>query len=86
MTYDTGLRHPKFYRKLIHDWTADVLAWSEGKPVLIGIPSYEDEDTTYHKPGVENITMPWPASTPPCRPIQSCRIISAALPSTATGK
>lgn len=55
MTYDTGLRYPKFYRKLMHDWTREILTWADGQPVLIGIPAYEDADTTYHKPDVENL-------------------------------
>lgn len=55
MTYDTGIRFPKFYRKLMRDWTREILAWPEGRPVLIGIPAYEDADTTYHKPEVENL-------------------------------
>jgi hypothetical protein len=55
MTYDTSIRFQKAYRKLMKDWTREVLEWSEGKPVLIGIPAYEDADTTYHKPDVENI-------------------------------
>lgn len=55
MTYDTGIRFQKAYRKLMKDWTRDILSWSEGRPVLIGIPAYEDADTTYHKPDVENI-------------------------------
>ncbi len=55
MTYDTGIKFQKPYRKLMKDWTREILAWSEGKPVLIGIPAYEDAHTDYHKPDVENI-------------------------------
>lgn len=55
MTYDTGIKFQKAYRKLMKDWTREILAWSEGKPVLIGIPAYEDAETTYHNPEVENI-------------------------------
>jgi len=55
MTYDTSIRFQKAYRKLMKDWTREILAWSEGRPVLIGIPAYEDANTTYHKPDIENI-------------------------------
>ena len=55
MTYDTGIKFQKPYRKLMKDWTREILAWSEGKPVLIGIPAYEDAGVDWHDPKVENI-------------------------------
>jgi hypothetical protein len=55
MAYDTGIRIPKIYRKLMHDWTREILLWSEGRPVLIGIPAYDDAHTDYHNPDVENL-------------------------------
>lgn len=55
MTYDTGVKFQKAYRKLMKDWTREILTWSEGRPVLIGIPAYEDADTTWHNPEIENI-------------------------------
>lgn len=55
MMYDTSLRVPKFYQRLIADWTAEVLAWSEGKPVLLGVPTYSDTGVEYHHPRVENL-------------------------------
>ena len=55
MMYDTGLRVPKLYQKLMSDWTQQVLAWSENKPVLLGLPTYDDADVDYHNPKVENL-------------------------------
>ncbi len=56
MMYDTGQRNPKTYVKLMADWTPEVLAWSNGKSVLLGIPAYEDPGVEYHYADVENIT------------------------------
>jgi len=56
MMYDAALRIPKTYQHLMADWTSEVLAWSEGKPVLLGVPTYEDADVGYHDPKVENLT------------------------------
>lgn len=55
MMYDTSLRVPKLYQNLMAAWTGEILAWSEGKPVLLGIPSYNDTGVTYHDPQIENI-------------------------------
>jgi hypothetical protein len=38
------------------DWTPEVLAWSGGKSVLLGVPTYEDPGVEYHFSNVENIT------------------------------
>lgn len=56
MMYDAGQRIPKFYQFLMADWTQEVLNWCCGKPVLLGIPTYEDPGVDYHHPDVENIT------------------------------
>jgi hypothetical protein len=56
MTYDAAQRIPRTYQKLIADWTQEVLNWSEGKPVLLGVPTYTDADVGYHDPKVENLT------------------------------
>jgi len=56
MMYDTALRVPKAYQKLMADWTVEVLAWSEGKPVLLGVPTYSDAGVGYHHPEVENLS------------------------------
>ena len=37
------------------DWTDEVLIWSEGKPVLLGVPTYDDAGVSYHDPRVENL-------------------------------
>lgn len=37
------------------DWTAEVLAWSKGKAVLLGVPTYDDAGVEYHDPAVENL-------------------------------
>jgi hypothetical protein len=55
MMYDTGLREPKMYEHLMADWTRKVLAWSDGKPVLLGVPTYNDAGVDYHNPKVENL-------------------------------
>jgi hypothetical protein len=56
MMYDTAIRFPKFYQKLMGDWTGEALAWSEGKPVLLGLPTYSDAGVGYHHPHVENLS------------------------------
>lgn len=56
MLYDTSLRSPRLYQNLMASWTEQVLAWSEGKPVLLGVPTYADEGVGYHHPGTENLT------------------------------
>ncbi|WP_035606471.1 glycosyl hydrolase family 18 protein [Haloferula sp. BvORR071] len=55
MLYDTGIKWQKPYRKLMVDWTTEVLAWSGGKPVLLGLPAYDDAGSGYHNPKVENL-------------------------------
>ncbi len=55
MMYDTGVRMPKIYEHIMAGWTHEVLAWSEGKPVLLGVPAYEDAGVEYHDPRVENL-------------------------------
>lgn len=56
MMYDTGLRNPRLYRKLMSDWTYEALSWSGETSVLLGVPAYADEGVEYHFPEVENIT------------------------------
>jgi hypothetical protein len=56
MMYDAGQTLPKTYQKLMADWTSEVLAWSEGKSVLLGVPTYDDAGVGYHNPKVENLT------------------------------
>jgi hypothetical protein len=55
MMYDTALRVPKLYQSLMADWTTEVLTWSEGKPALLGVPTYDDAGVGYHDPKIENI-------------------------------
>ena len=55
MMYDTALHRPKLYRHLMTRWTRDVIAWSGDKPVLLGLPAYDDAGTDYHNPAVENL-------------------------------
>ncbi|MDY7227875.1 glycoside hydrolase family 18 protein [Hyalangium rubrum] len=55
MMYDTALRVPKVYQWLMTEWTQEVLAWSGGTPVLLGLPAYEDTGVGYHHPHVENV-------------------------------
>ena len=56
MMYDVGQRMPKLYQRIMADWTRESLAWSENKPVLLGIPTYRDAGVDYHDPKVENLT------------------------------
>ena len=54
MMYDTSLKFDKLYINLMSQWTIEIIDWSEGKDVLLGIPAYED-DADYHTPEVENV-------------------------------
>lgn len=56
MMYDAGQKLPKTYQRLMADWTGEVLRWSEGKPVLLGVPTYDDAGVEYHDPKVENLS------------------------------
>jgi hypothetical protein len=56
MRYDAGQRIPKAYQRLMADWTHEVLAWSDGKAVLLGVPTYDDTGVEYHHAAVENLT------------------------------
>ena len=55
MAYDTGLRVPKLYEHLMAGWTRECLAWAGNRPVLIGVPAYDDADSGYHDPAAENL-------------------------------
>ncbi len=55
MMYDTGVHVPKIYEHIMADWTSEVLSWSHGKPVLLGVPTYDDAGVEYHTPKVENL-------------------------------
>jgi hypothetical protein len=56
MMYDAAQRIPKTYQRLMADWTVEVLNWSQGTPVLLGVPTYDDAGLDYHDPKVENLT------------------------------
>ena len=53
--YDTAIKWPKLYQRLMSGWTSDVLAWGEDSKVLLGIPVYDDSGVGYHFPEVENL-------------------------------
>ena len=55
MMYDAAQKIPKTYQRLVADWTVEVLSWSEGKSVLLGVPTYDDAGMGYHDPDVENL-------------------------------
>ncbi len=55
MMYDAGQNLGKPYQQLMADWTGEVLAWCEGKPVLLGVPTYDDAGVGYHNPKAENL-------------------------------
>jgi hypothetical protein len=54
MMYDTAIQWEKVYQHVISKWTREVLMWSEGKEVLLGVAAYDDQ-VDYHNPQVENI-------------------------------
>lgn len=56
MMYDTGQHMPKVYQYIMANWTRDILSWSKGKSVLLGVPTYDDAGVDYHDPMVENLT------------------------------
>ena len=55
MAYDTALVQQKVYRWLVSAWTREVLTWSRGADVLIGVPTYEDAGSGWHDPEVESL-------------------------------
>jgi hypothetical protein len=55
MMYDTAIRFEKIYQNVMANWTGEVLQWSKGTTVLLGIPAYKDEWAGYHDPGAENL-------------------------------
>jgi hypothetical protein len=61
MMYDTAIRFPKLYQSLMRSWTREVLDWSGDTPVLLGLPAYDDADTGYHRPDIENLEASFPA-------------------------
>ena len=60
MMYDTALPSSKLYRALMASWTREVLAWSDGSKVLLGVPAYDDTGVSYHHPRVENLNHALP--------------------------
>jgi hypothetical protein len=55
MLYDTSLHFVMPYRGLVASWAQEVLEWSEGCEVLLGLPAFDDRDVGYHDPEVENL-------------------------------
>ena len=55
MMYDTALQFNKLYQYLMKKWTIEVLTWSQGADVLLGVPAYSDAVVGYHNPSVENL-------------------------------
>ncbi len=55
MMYDTAIDYKKIYIHTYKSWVSEVLAWSNKKDVLFGIPAYEDTGVAYHNPSVENV-------------------------------
>jgi hypothetical protein len=55
MMYDTAIKTTKIYRHLMSQWTIEVLNWSGDIPVLLGIPTYNDRNSGYQHPEIENI-------------------------------
>lgn len=55
MMYDTALSNSKLYRSLMSRWTGQILEWAGDTEVLLGLPAYDDAQTDYHDPAVENL-------------------------------
>ena len=55
MMYDTGVPSGKLYQQLLKSWTHEILDWSGGTPVLLGVPTYDDAGVGYHLPSAENL-------------------------------
>ncbi|MDA0813705.1 MAG: glycosyl hydrolase family 18 protein [Verrucomicrobia bacterium] len=58
MMYDTALQHEKLYIGLMKSWTEECLNWTTNTEteVLLGLPAYDDSDSGYHHPRVENLS------------------------------
>ncbi|MFI4860565.1 MAG: hypothetical protein ACIAXF_07795 [Phycisphaerales bacterium JB063] len=56
MMYDSAVPLRKPYTHLMARWTREVLMWSEGREVLLGLPAYDDAGVGYHDPAVENLS------------------------------
>jgi hypothetical protein len=52
MFYDTSLPFVMPYRGRVKSWTREVLVWSEGSEVLLGLPAFVDR-ASHHDPDVE---------------------------------
>ncbi len=55
MMYDTALKLKKPYRRLMADWTGEVLNWAPDSRIWLGVPAYDDAGAGYHDPRVENL-------------------------------
>ncbi len=57
MMYDTAIKFEKFYILLMKQWTKELIdAVAETNcELLLGVPAYEDADSGYHHPAVENL-------------------------------
>lgn len=55
MMYDTSVRLEKVYVHLMETWTHEILDWSEGAEVVLGVPAYEEAGVWYHNPRVERL-------------------------------
>jgi hypothetical protein len=55
MMYDTAAHHTKLYEHIMANWTEQLLTWVPNTDILLGIPTYDDADTGYHDPKVENL-------------------------------
>ena len=55
MMYDTSIKYKKFYQRLMASWTKEVLDWTQGTRVLLGVPAYHDTGVGYHDPDTENL-------------------------------
>lgn len=57
MMYDTGIRFEKFYIYLLRQWGEELERATAGTGcrVLYGLPAYDDNQSGYHDPKVENL-------------------------------
>jgi hypothetical protein len=55
MMYDTAIRQRKVYQQVVASWTRKAFRWSGDTEVLLGLPAYDDSESGYHVPRVENL-------------------------------
>ncbi len=59
MMYDSALKYSKVYQTIMKSWTKQLLTndalQKNNVKILLGVPVYDDEETLYHNPKIENL-------------------------------